>query len=310
LNNKQQLYAYPIVGRFGLGHSLLAWARCVVWSTDHNAQRIAPQWLQLRLGTYIRREQDKRFYFSLFQRGNQIGGVHRLLLLANTRKVRITDWKESFASDGSATIVIFENLNHKNEATYLHEILGRSTLVRSALIDMTRVSARPKLISKPHVAIHVRGGDFTTVVDPKVYSTGVHNLRLPMEWYAQVLKKFRYQLGFDIPAIVYSDCKDHELSSLLSLPHVTRSRRAGAVTDLLSIAQAPAMISSGSGFSRWGAYLGQVPRICFPGQRAFRMLDGYKGVELEPECMDEIPEAFVSHVKASMNTFVARLNRI
>jgi hypothetical protein len=30
-NKDSGLYGYPIVGRFGLGHSLLAWARCWTW---------------------------------------------------------------------------------------------------------------------------------------------------------------------------------------------------------------------------------------------------------------------------------------
>ncbi len=28
------LYGYADVGRFGLGHGLLAWGRCVVWGTN------------------------------------------------------------------------------------------------------------------------------------------------------------------------------------------------------------------------------------------------------------------------------------
>jgi hypothetical protein len=298
-NLQKQLYSYPVVGRFGLGHSLLAWARCVVWSADHGAQRIAPQWLQPRIGPYLRREIDKRFYHGLFRSGSQIGGSKRLFLLATAKKVKIENWQMAHDFIGP-TIVVFENLKTKNEATFLKDILGRSVMVRDALVDMTRPKALPPVTPFAHLAIHVRGGDFTVVKDKALYSTGVHNLRLPSYWYVSMLSELRKNLGFNLPAIIYSDCSDFELRELMSMENVKRAKKAGAVTDMLAMASAPVMISSGSGFSRWGSYLGQVPRICFPGQRAYRVLEPNIGVELEPECESSIPQSFISHIKSSI----------
>ncbi len=290
----RHLFGYPKVGRFGLGHSLLAWARCVVWCNKNNAQMIAPQWLQPRLGPYIRRERDKRFYYSQFRRGEQIGGLKRLYLLATARRLNIADWKNSDL-DRTSTIVLFENLPTKNEVTYLHEIMGHSRLVHSALLDMTVQSLVPKRPSMDHVAIHVRGGDFSIVNDPSQYLKGTHNLRLPIQWYCEMLIDLRRKLNARFPAIIYSDCSDQEISALLSLSDVKRAPKAAAVTDLLSMAQAPMLISSGSNFSRWASYLGQIPRICYPGQRSYRMLENHTDVELEPECENEIPLDFISH---------------
>jgi hypothetical protein len=116
-----------------------------------------------------------------------------------------------------------------------------------------------------------------------------------------MLQDLRSKLGRDLPAIVYSDCSDMELAELLALPNVIRTKIAGAVTDLLAIAQASVLISSGSGFSRWGSYLGQVPRVCHPGQRAFRVIDATIDLDLEPECAKEIPWDFIEFLKKRLH---------
>jgi hypothetical protein len=291
------LYAYPIVGRFGLGHSLLAWARCVVWSAEHGARRVAPQWLQPRIGPYLRQERDKRFYHALFHSGSQVGGLRRLYLLATAQKIDIAKWNNKSLAYQKPVIVTFENLNTKNEATYLHEILGHSALVHDALMEMTRPSARPQISKNNQVAIHVRGGDFAIVTDPSRFLTNIHNLRLPIKWYCEMLQDLRSKLGRDLPAIVYSDCSDMELAELLALPNVIRTKIAGAVTDLLAIAQASVLISSGCGFSRWGSYLGQVQRVCHPGQGAFRIIDARSDLDLEPECGGKNIETSIEFVK-------------
>lgn len=295
-NTQPNLYSYPKVGRFGLGHSLLAWARCVVWSNQNGAQRIAPHWLQPRLGPYIRRERDKRFYYSQFRAGAQVAGIKRLQVLATAQRIRIEEWHDGQILS-KPTIVIFENLPTKNEVNYLHEIIGHSGLVREALWDMTMPYALPKPIAQDYVAIHVRGGDFLSVVDPEKYLTGTHNLRLPTTWYIDMLLDLRRQLGKNIPAIVYSDCTDQEIEILLNLPKVARAKKMVAVADMLSMSQAPVLISSGSNFSRWATYLGQVPRICYPGQRSYRMIEGDSEIELEPECAHEIPADFVASLQ-------------
>ena len=54
------LYGYPEMGRTGLGHSLLAWARCVVWCEMTGAKMLAPRWLRIRIGPYLRGERQAR----------------------------------------------------------------------------------------------------------------------------------------------------------------------------------------------------------------------------------------------------------
>jgi hypothetical protein len=306
-----RLYGYADVGRFGLGHGLLAWGRCVVWAHECDASIIAPQWLRLRIGPYIRGERDKRFYYGLFHRGRQIGGVRRAHLLTFAERLDANSCRPS--SDFCPTrdaIVVFSNAYADNEGKYFHELVGRSKIVREALLDMTRPRFHPSRAIPSHIALHVRGGDFSST-DVEALKKGGRNVRLPIDWYVEMLRGLRKRLERVAPAIVYSDCADVELAPLLSLPKVRRSDNLGAITDMLSIAGADVLISSNSGFSRWGAYLGDVPRICFPGQRCVRILGEPNGVDLEPECeaASEIPEAFFDNVMRALGPDLASSKR-
>ncbi len=296
------LYGYADVGRFGLGHGLLAWGRCAVWCEQTGAKMVAPRWLRLRMGSYLRRERDKRFYYRLFRTGRQIGGLRRIsiLALADKRSAQSQLPPPGFCPNRD-TVVVFFNSPADNERKHFHEIVGASRVVREALIDMTRPRFLPPRQRGSHIAIHVRGGDFAVPSDISVLKSGRHNQRFPMMWYVDMLTGLRQRLGDTLPAIVYSDCPDAELSPLLKLEGVRRSRYHEAITDMLAISEASVLISSGSGFSRWGSYLGQVPRLCFPGQRAVRTLGPIvDGVDLEPECevAADIPTQFCSHVIA------------
>lgn len=297
MSARRDLYGYADVGRYGLGHGLLAWARCIVWCDRVGATPLAPRWLRVRIGPYLRRERDKRFYFKLFRSGQQGSALRRLLLLATRTTHNINDVPGgSVDALARGTVVLFTNVNANNEQRYFHEVIGKAPLIRAALTDMTRARYRPEIISTPHIAIHVRGGDFGAAATVDQLTTGVHNSRLPLSWFAAMLGGVRDRIGMEAPAIIYSDCSDAEIADLLAMPNVQRSTYRESVTDMLAMAQAAIAISSGSGFSRWGAFLGDVPRICFPGQRHMRVFgDTNDRVDYEPEAMtaDDLSADFI-----------------
>ena len=64
----------------GLGSRLFAWANSVVFSYKNNIPLLSPRWYQLKtIGPFLRKEEDKRMYFNLFNKKNAIlsvlGGV-------------------------------------------------------------------------------------------------------------------------------------------------------------------------------------------------------------------------------------------
>lgn len=306
--NMPRCYGYADVGRYGLGHGLLAWARCVVWCHDHDAKVLAPRWLRLRIGPLLRRERDKRFYAKLFVRGEQLGPFERTWLLLTRPRRNVLDLApQERASLADGTVVVFRNRVTGNEAAHFHEIVGRQQLVKARLKAMTRSRFHPIQLGQPHLALHVRGGDFVRPSSMDALQLGQQNQRLPVSWFADMVSGVRRRLGVQLPAIVYSDCPDNEIAALLKLPQVSRSSYLESVTDMLAMSEATVQISSGSGFSRWGAYLGDVPRICFPGQRHVRVLrHGPEGMpDREPEAMlaDDLPESFIDHVRERVSQF-------
>ena len=280
------LFGHADVGSYGLTHSLLAWARCRLWCDDHGAAMLAPNWLHLKhkIGPWRRRERDKRQYQLLFRFPGYVGGVRRLAILAAATRADAGVVPAAAASSWRPRLVVFRNLLARNEVVHFSEIVGRHVDVRAALSAMTRPRYRPPADTSPHVAIHVRLGDFSSGASRAALRAGATNAQLPLDWYGEMLSSVRSAVG-PVPARLYSDGTDAALAPLLAMPRVQRAPQQASVTDLLSIAQAGLVIASGSGFSLWGAYLGGVPRISFPGQRIVRALVTSPGsADLEPEC--------------------------
>lgn len=293
-------FGLPLVGRFGLAHSLLAWARCELWCKDHAVPMLSPNWNHLRVGPYLRREKDKREYQRLFTFPHYVTGVLRAWLLWKLPHVSAIDLRPDRPIDTTKRqIIVFENRVTENFEYHFHEVVGRAPELRSALSRMTKPRHLPSKIDEPHIAVHVRLGDFSVSVTEQDLRGGHRNSRLPTQWYVKSLLALRAALGRDVSTIVYSDGEDEDLADLLSIPAVRRAPEQSAVTNLLSISQASVLISSGSGFSTWGCFLGGVPRLCFPGQRQIRALGEPDSVDREPEVdfNQPIPPAFVEYVK-------------
>lgn len=262
-----------MLGRSGLTHSLLAWARCMVWCRDNNATLIAPYWFKLRLGPYLRGERDKRQYHRSFHSHSAISGLRRLWLLAWSRKLYAElDLPDDKFQINRDTIVVFRNAERLNERKFFHFIQHDSDYLRSELEKITRPNLLHKVVKNKHIAIHIRRGDFSISKGEK-FEANATNTQIPIEWYCTVLERLRVSLGSNLPAIVYSDGADFELKKILTMDGVFRSQRADAIVDLLSIANSAVLVASISGFSQWGSFLGSVPIISYPGQALFDYLE-------------------------------------
>jgi len=284
-------YTYADVGRFGLGHSLMAWARAAIFAEQQGIPMIAPRWLRLRIGPYLRRERDKRAYFLFFQ-SSPWAWFQRLWVLVTYRHV-----PEGSPLPSGRCVKIFANQPVVDQVAEFAAFLPHAEMLRTKLIAMTKPRFRPNRTSDDHVAIHVRLGDFTAKVAASDLRTGTKNASLPVGWYIAVLTGLRKALGYDIQAIIFSDGEDAALKSLLDVPGVTRAPRQPAITDMLAIAQARLLIGSGSGFSLWGAFLGQVPRISYPGQMLASVLQD-KAAEVETLDATDLAARFLEIVRS------------
>ncbi|MBE1526259.1 hypothetical protein GGC65_000715 [Sphingopyxis sp. OAS728] len=292
----RRVHAIPVLGRYGLTHGLLAWARCRLWCEQNDATMLAPFWLKLRVGPYLRRERDKRNYFLLFNRGTAIGGLRRLFALANAKKVDVgTEWPAKPVAT-ERQVLRFHNALKDNEKKSFAQVVGHGPFLRRELLAMTRPRYHPAPSVTPFVAIHVRLGDFAKPVAGNAVSEESTNTRLPLDWYGDRLDALRRALGEDLPAVLFSDGSDEELAALLARPGLERAPRQQSVTDLLHMGQGAALIASGSGFSLWGAFLGSVPRIAHLGQ-SIVPIDAEPTRDIESDFGADIPASFVAHVR-------------
>jgi hypothetical protein len=293
-----RIYAIPLLGRYGLAHGMLAWARCQVWCEQNGATMLAPFWLKLRLGPYLRRERDKRNYFLLFQAGSAIGGLHRIIVLAKSKKIDVgASWPPAPPTGNKSVVLRFQNDPSQNELKFFGQIVGYAPLLRRKLMEITKPRFRPVIPSAPFIAIHVRMGDFTPLSIDDQVTPDVTNTRLPVDWYGDRLDALRHGLNTKMRAIVFSDGSDTDLAPLLKRVDVARAPKQQSVTDLLQMGLGVAVIASGSGFSRLGAFLGSAPRIAHPGQ-AMVPIDADPTRDIESPFGADLPSSFVEHVRA------------
>ena len=293
------LFGYADIGRTGLAHSLLAWARCVVWTEQVGATMLAPNWYRFRIGPTLRQERDKRHYFMDFHDAMQVSGLRRQYILATSRRVYAElDLPERRSGNWRNTVVIFRNAEALNEKKFFHFIDGHHQLVRDRLISIATAKALTGVYCEPHVAIHVRRGDFK---EPKMGDLAqvTTNTRLPIDWYEKTLLKLRAQIGTNFKTIIYSDGSDAEIAKLLKYKNVERSKSRRAITDLLSMSNAAVLVASASGFSQWGSYLGNVQCISHPNQSLFSYLRS-SPTEIEVSIENAIPEDFLTEVKSRL----------
>lgn len=297
MRESRNLYAMPVLGRYGLTHGILAWARCRLWCEQNDVPMLAPFWLKPRVGPYLRRERDKRNYFLLFNHGTGIGGLQRLIVLAGGKKIEVGhEWPVKPESVLKTQILRFHNALKDNEKKSFAQVLGHGPFLRRELLAMTRPRYHPAPSVTPFIAIHVRLGDFAKPAAGNAVSEESTNTRLPLDWYGDRLDALRRALGQEVPAVLFSDGSDEELAALLSRPGLERAPRQQSVTDLLHMGQGVALIASGSGFSLWGAFLGSAPRIAHLGQ-SIVPIDAEPTRDIESDFGADIPASFVAHVR-------------
>jgi hypothetical protein len=228
---------------------------------------------------------DIRTYGDLFHPTKEyITGISKVWNLAFRKWV-----PENLArvqSPGPGCVVEFRGMEGKFQP-FLHDL----DIIRSALLSMTREEhlAGFKATDPAPIGIHIRRGDF---LQRSSYEQTVnsHNSLLPLSWYIAALKSVRQLCGRAVPAFVFSDGQDEELSPLLSMENVKRTEFGSSIADILALSRSRLLIASGSTFSQWASYLGQVPTIAHPGKVDQSVMLSDRTAELEWEPEDIMPE--------------------
>ena len=157
------------LGGAGLGNILFPWARAIVYAKKNNLQRIQTTWKNLKFGTFIRREKDKRMYFDLFTGNDGIRGLKKFLLLNFSNKVKIFSGMEN----------LFESF--KDEHSFV-----QSELLK--IINPYHIR-KAREFDRNSIAVHIRLGDFQVAEDEEKLRGGHWNYRLPFKWYKNIIEK-------------------------------------------------------------------------------------------------------------------------
>ena len=233
-------YAYPKIERTGLGNMLFPWARAVVYCQHTHTRMIAPKWVHLcRIGTWMRKERDKRFYLNQFSESNYVTGAQRCLLLCFCRnRVRVfSGMKGFFDSFITERNVVCDELMRIVNPTIKNEV---------------------EKIAKdcPYIAVHVRRGDFKTV-----------GISTDDAWYLRAIKTaVSDKVAQGVNTIrVFSDARPAELEFIAEAfpkKEVIVMPNAPAIEDILLLSRAKILVCTPrSTFSMWSVFLGQQPSI-------------------------------------------------
>jgi hypothetical protein len=110
-----------------------------------------------------------------------------------------------------------------------------------------------------YIAVHIRLGDFAEVADHALINSAHPNLRIPMSWYINLTRALRKRYG-DKPIYIFSDGDEKLLKPILDQGAILY-RTGSDMTDLLAMSGASILVGSNSTYSRWAAFLGNMPSI-------------------------------------------------
>ena len=249
------------IGGNGLGNLLFTWARAVSTARRHGWHVVWPTWGAFKPRNWRTNPHDHRTYFDLFSpTDDYVSGLRKPLVLARHRWM--TEAEAATGPVPPGRVVQFRGMEGMFEP-----FLQDHALIRQELLAMAR-PAHSRALRNPDrapIAIHVRRGDFTNRGNQQD-TISYNNSMLPIEWYVGALAALREAAGYEVPADVFSDGTEDELRPLLTCNAVRRADYGSGLGDMIGLASSRALIASGSTFSMWGTFLGQVPTVWHPGK--------------------------------------------
>ena len=290
-------YGFADVGRNGLANMLLPWARCEVFCHLHQIPMLAPQWTQLKVGPLLRGERDKRYYWGLFDNSSYVRGLRRWWLLATCQRVTEAP-RLSSSTDLDKSIYVFKGLGR-----YFADLAGHSEYLHKRLTGiLSKNSSQALRDSRPDrfIAVHIRRGDKPPLEFGMIPPAKTMHWAIPTEWYVRCIKQVQRVYGKEIPVIIFTDAQPGQISEVLKLPGVRLAPPNPAIVDLLLMARACVLITSGSStFSMWSSFFGEMPSIWFPSQ--WREQTNWKHPEFEcyTDLQGNVPQAFIQLLEKS-----------
>ena len=272
MNNTKIKFVYPALdcnadlgfvrlSGAGLGNCLLTYFEAYLFAQKNGATLIHPAWPSIKPGRILRRDPSQRFYAGLMKPGpNEVSGIAKIFALLRfvfrPKERKFLSSTATVESRGSLSVVRSTSYEFRN-------VLDSRQSIRQRLNEISRA----KLLNDgwgngQYIAAHVRLGDFAVVSTDELCSSHRNNMRIPLSWYASVITQVRESYP-SYPVHLFSDGTEAELGPLLDIEGVKIRREASDLQDMVALAGARLLITSRSTFSRWAAFLGDMPAIWF-----------------------------------------------
>jgi hypothetical protein len=228
----------------GLGNLLFPIARALIGEKSLGGVFVHPTIRQLKVGTYLRGEKDKRTY------GGVIRSRSREEWAIWVRAMRSRKFAEGVRQSGRDLTICYSGLRAQ-----FHDIWPHAKLIEDWL---DRNSIQGVMPPPYDVAVHVRQGDFRSA------STrgGGRSIRQPPEWYREAVARAGQLLQTpELRIRLFTDGDATQVARDLGLPGMAFDESPNALTAIKTMSRARLIITSRSSFSMWAAFLSGAPAI-------------------------------------------------
>ena len=250
------IYHYPSLSKHdfllfrlqgaGLANHLFPMYRAFQKSRQTNGIFLFPPMIQIKLGTIIRREHDKRMYTNLFQR-RSINEFIKLKVLVSSNKFDESNYELlDKAKDG---VITYEGIEDPslNEKYYFFKFFDNEfrddfvNMLTEKTKNRARLSSELNTIRKDDICVHIRRGDFPD--------------KLSDEWY---IKSINY-VAKEFPESqirIFTDDISSLGDNILSIKNISVDSSFNAWHALIKMSAHGTILASKSTFAMWSAFIG------------------------------------------------------
>lgn len=242
------------VSGHGLGNSFYSYFHSFIIGIQEGAKIISPPWASVKPRRILLGRVSERSYFGLMApAADELVGLQKFTSLLRPRRFLNANDVDVTLSESHLNIVYCKPFRFGRLKNYRDEVRGR-------LIEIAQnLDVAPQWGAGSYIAAHIRLGDFGPEITEAELQSGQANRRIPLAWYRAVLARISARHP-GIPIRVVSDGTDEELDALLG-DGVEVLRTGSDLGDLFALAGASVLVGSNSTFSRWAAFLGDMPSV-------------------------------------------------
>jgi hypothetical protein len=293
-------FAYARLPRAGIGNKLLVWARALVFAHLNDMPLSVSNWAEIKIGPFLRNEKNKRQYWGYFNTENCPGFLKKLFFLCWFRKIHEPAIVQIASSTRQKTLYLFEKTPPWSD--YFKDIRAYRGLIKSALYEIISPKYIVLMDSKkpPVVGVHIRRSDFREA-QPGEDLGSACNIRTPLAYYVRTIGIIRRVYGEDLPVTIFTDGREEEISDLLALPEVRLAEPNPDIIDFLLLSRSKCIVvSSGSTFSYWAAFLSDAPVVMHPQHPVLIRPDAMKLEIFEGPVSDreKLSELFIRNIRS------------